>query len=216
VRPYKKDDANQQWERTGAFIKNRKNEKKAIDLYGDKKEPGSKVGSYNFHGKPNQQWEFDIAEGVYATSPPAAAAVQAPVQQHYGGPSRPFRIISELNQKAVDIQARSPAPDAKALLWALDNAPGVKNQLWYLDTEGFIRSSLNDFVFTNKAKGEVLRMAPYAAANPRGQWSVDGKKIVNKAGDCLDVKGADKEDGAELISYAYKGAPNQNWMLQYV
>ena len=59
-------------------------------------------------------------------------------------------------------------------------------------------------------------MAPYSATNPRGQWSIDGKKIVNKAGECLDVKGADKEDGAELITYAYKGGPNQNWMLQYV
>lgn len=64
--------------------------------------------------------------------------------------SRPFHIISELNQKAVDIQARSPAADAKVLLWAHDPAPGAKNQLWYQDSEGFIRSSLNDFVFSNK------------------------------------------------------------------
>ena len=66
------------------------------------------------------------------------------------GGSRPFRIVSELNAKVVDIQARSPAPDAKALLWSVDPGHGVRNQLWYLDSEGYIRSSLNDFVFTNK------------------------------------------------------------------
>jgi len=61
-----------------------------------------------------------------------------------------------------------------------------------------------------------LRMAPFQAANTRGQWKVDGKKIVNTAGECLDVKGEDKENGAELIAYKYKGAANQHWMLQYV
>ena len=63
--------------------------------------------------------------------------------------------------------------------------------------------------------GSTLRMAPYSTSAVRGQWSVDGKKIVNRTGECLDVKQSDKDDGAELVSYRYKGAPNQNWTVQY-
>ena len=34
VRPYEKADHNQQWERTGEFIKSRTYDKKALDIYG--------------------------------------------------------------------------------------------------------------------------------------------------------------------------------------
>jgi len=226
VRPYEKQAENQGWVREGAFIKNRRNNKKAIDLLGESKSAGAKVGVYEFHGKPNQQWDFVPATGAAggpAGGPPKGAAVSAPAvggdarhDVHTGGVAsgREFWIVSELAQKVVDIQAGSSAEGAKALVWE-KNAHPMRNQLWRVDHEGNIRSVLNDFAFTNKASGELLTMAPFKADNKRCQWKVDGKKIVNGAGECLDIKGADKEDGAELISYKYKDAPNQHWMLQY-
>jgi len=222
VRPYEKEAHNQKWERVDVYIKSRNNSKKVLDIYGGKKAAGAKVGVYDFHGEANQQWEFIIvpSPGVsksitdQVTQPvPLYPSAQLNEAQHKFG--CPFHIVCEKNEKVVDIQAGSMAADAKAILWTKNPSQGIKNQLWYIDDQGFIRSSLNHFVFQNKDSGKTLQMAAFSN-NPRGQWTVDGKKIVNRAGECLIVKGDDRDDGAELSSGHYKGSPNQHWLLKYI
>jgi len=214
VRPYEKGAENQGWERSGEFIRSRRNNKKVLDLYGDSKSSGAKVGVYDFHGKPNQQWDFIPAASVGA--PAKGAATVSPTQSSGGGPAsgREFWIESELSKKVMDIQAGSSAEGAKVILW--ERSGGLaRNQLWRVDQQGFLRSTLNDFSFSNKASGDLLKTTPFKDDDKRGQWRVEGKKIVNGAGECLDVKGAEKEDGAELISYKYKDQPNQHWTIHY-
>ena len=45
------------------------------------------------------------------------------------------------------------------------------------------------------------------------QWKLDGKKIVNGSGQCLDIRGDNDKDGAELCAYKYKGNANQHWLI---
>jgi len=221
VRPYEKDAHNQKWEKVDMYIKSRNNSKKVLDIYGAKKAAGAKVGVYDFNGQPNQQWDFVMVPGVPAGPGPVEQAAKPSTQQQTVTPQVPllpgrqFFIVSEKSEKVVDIQAASMAADAKAILWTRNASQQVKNQLWYFDEHFFIRSFLNHFVFQNKDSGKILQMAPFTNT-PRGQWTVDGKKIVNRTGECLMVKGDDKDDGAELSSGHYKGAANQHWIIQYV
>jgi len=39
---------------------------------------------------------------------------------------------------------------------------------------------------------------------------------VNGVGEALDIRGENKSDGAELVSYDYKKQNNQHWRLEYV
>ena len=44
---------------------------------GASKSSGAKVGAYTFHGKPNQQWEFEMVSGAAAPSAQPAQVPQA-------------------------------------------------------------------------------------------------------------------------------------------
>lgn len=52
--------------------------------------------------------------------------------------------------------------------------------------------------------------------DPRSQWVIDKKKIVNRTGQVLDIRGEKEGKGAELCAFQYKGAPNQHWRIDYV
>jgi len=221
VRPFEKGDKNQQWERVNNSIRSRQNKDSVLDIYGEKKAVGAKVGPYAFSGKPNQMWDFVMVPSCPA--PAEAAAV--PASQHVTQPTYPghgdnqskgrrdFWIVNERTGRVVDIQGASTSADAKVILYTKNMAAKERNQLWYLDEHGHIRSALNDFVFHNKESGKKVKMAPHSN-NPRSEWTVDGKKIVNRTGECLMVKG-DDDEGAPLCAGHYKGTPQQHWALQY-
>ena len=61
-------------------------------------------------------------------------------------------------------------------------------------------------------------MRPYDSCNAGQQWVKVANKILNKfnPGSCLDIKGADPDDGAKLISYEYSGQSNQHWSFDYI
>jgi len=127
---------------------------------------------------------------------------------------REFLIVSELNGKVVDIKGAHAAAGAEVLTYH-KKSPPAKNQLWYLDPQGFIRSALNEMVFHNATKGHGLK-TENSTGDPRSQWRPEGNKIVNMAGECLDIRGASNSDGAEVCAYDYKNQKNQHWMLEYV
>jgi len=221
VRPFEKDDQNQKWMRDEHFIKSRNSNKRVLDIYGEKKSAGAKVGPYEMNGHPNQQWDFVMVPNCPA---PNAAAAVPPTQQvtqpiypslgdNQPKGRRDCWIVNDNTGKVVDIHGSSMAADAKVILHSKTATGKERHQQWYQDEHGHLRSALNDFVFQNKESGKKLKMAPYSN-NPRGHWIVDGKKIVNGSGDCLMMKG-DDDDGAPLSSGHYKNSPNQHWSLQY-
>jgi len=122
--------------------------------------------------------------------------------------------VSELNGKVIDVQHERKEPGAKLVMWD-KHTPAKQNQLFYTDPQGFIRSALNDLTFSNKTSGHDLLTEP-STNDPRGEWMFEGNKIVSRVGEAMDIKGASKHNGAEVISYPYKGAPNQHWKQEFV
>jgi hypothetical protein len=119
-----------------------------------------------------------------------------------------------MHGKVVDINGGSQSPGAKVIVWP-KKSPPAKNQLWYCDQQGFIRSALNDMVFSSYGKGSELTMQP-PSGDPRSQWMIEGGKIGNRHGECLDISRNNQADGAELISWDYRGSQNQNWRVEYI
>jgi len=203
VNQYRAGDQNQQWYRDGAFIRNKANPNNVLDILNNNKEKGAKVGVWPHGGGPNQSWEFPSAGG----SAPSTGAVMG------GGGGRRFYIVSEMNGKVVDIKGASANAGTPVCMYHKNSTPS-DNQLWYMDGSGHIKSALNNMAFTNGAKGGELKMQN--ASDPRAQWRVEGNKIVNGAGESLDIRGENKSDGAELVSYDQKNQANQHWRLEYV
>jgi len=127
---------------------------------------------------------------------------------------REFYIVSEMNGKVVDIKGAVLKAGAEVIMYH-KNKTVDKNQLWYLDQNSYIRSAYNDTVFHNESKGKELKTEIYTG-DPRSQWRVEGNKILNRAGQCLDIRGAKNSDGAELCAYDYDDKKNQHWRLEYV
>jgi hypothetical protein len=202
VKNYQAGDPNQQWVRQGPHIRNRVDNNKVLDIAENKKEKGARIGSWAFNGGPNQSWEFETVGG------------QAPVTGASTGAARRFQIVSELAGKVLDVEAAKTTAGAKILMWD-KKTPATPNQLWYLDQQGFIRSALNDMVFSNGGNAQVLKTEP-ASGNPRSQWTLEGRKIASRAGEALDITRANKDNGAEVISYSYKDQANQHWRFEYV
>jgi len=204
VEKYKEGNVDQQWRRHEQYIRNRLDNNKVIDIYEDNKEKGAKIGSWTFHGKKNQCFEFIFVGGE---APVTGAATMA-------GPRKEFFIVSEMNGRCLDVAGGNAKPGAKVVVWD-KHVPTQNNQLWFTDQYGYIRSVLNEMTFTNTKAGEDLKMQ-LASGDPRNQWTFHGRKVGNRAGECLDIRGEDKDNGSEVCSYEYKDQKNQHWIQQYV
>jgi len=121
--------------------------------------------------------------------------------------------VSELHGKVLDVERSNTNAGARVIVWD-KHSPPAPNQLWYRDGQGHIRSALNDMALSNTGSGHGIELHPLSG--PRTQWTLEGRKIASKAGECLDIKGASKDKGAEVISYSYKDQTNQHWRLENV
>jgi len=170
---------------------------------------------------PSSQGGYPSGQGGYPSSQgqgyPQSGYPSAPGYPQGGYPSqqrREFYIVSGMNGKVVDIEGENSSPGARVLMWGKYHTP-KKNQLWYADQQGFIRSALNDMVFSSHGSGHGLKMQP-PSGDPRSQWVVEGRKIGNRAGEALDISRKNNDNGAELIPYSYHDSSNQHWRLEYV
>lgn len=205
AKPFQEGDSNQQWERHENTIRNRRNHK-VLDILGANQEPGAEIGPFKSMDNLNQSWDFEFIDDNPWGS---AEAARDPSMN-----SRRFYIVSEWNKLVVDIAGGDKDEGTKIVTWP-KNDDVQRNQLWYLDQQGFIRSDLNDMAFSSEEAGDKLKMKKFSN-DPRGQWVTDKKKIVNRVGEVLDIRGEKEGKGAELCSYQYKGAANQHWRIDYV
>lgn len=129
-------------------------------------------------------------------------------------PRREFFIVSTMHGKVLDIEKGKKEAGTKIIVWDKHSSPN-KNQLWYEDGHGFIHSALNDMTFTSTPNDTDLSMQP-ATNDTKSQWKFDGEKIVNKIGECLDIKGADKDRGTKLCGYKYQNSKNQHWRQEFI
>ena len=65
-----------------------------------------------------------------------------------------FYIISQADNKAVDVKAGNPKAGSELIMYAKWPEP-KDNQLWYQDTNGVIRSKMNDFALTAASKYSI-------------------------------------------------------------
>lgn len=165
--------------------------------------PPAQGGFPPAQGYPSGQGGYPAAQGY----PPSQGGY--PPQQ-----KREFYIVSEMNGKVVDIEGGNSSHGARIIMWDRHGTP-KKNQLWYVDQQGCIRSALNDMAFSNGGHSHGLKMHP-ASGDPRSQWMVEGRKIGNRVGECLDISRKNPSNGAELISYSYKDSNNQHWRIDYI
>jgi len=194
----------QQWMRQGNVIRNRTNNK-VLDVLGESKEKGAKIGAYDNNGGKNQQWTFEMTGGP---APNVGASA------YYQGNKREFFIVSEMNGKCLDICEEKVEAGGKIITWDRHN-PKKNNQLWYLDGKGLLRSSFNDLTISNQAKGKQLVTA-VVSDDPRSQWQFQGNHIANRQGEVLDISGEKNSNGAEVISYDAGNGANQKWRQEYV
>jgi len=63
-----------------------------------------------------------------------------------------------------------------------------------------------------------VHTSEYQIGNPKMFWCICGNKILNRYdhNQVLDVKGGNKDDGAELCGFGYQGSDNQHWHFEYV
>jgi len=205
VEKYKEGNNDQKWKRHEHYIRNGVDNTKVIDILGENKDKGAKIGQWTYHGKKNQCFDFIFVGG------------EAPVtgaSTNLSGPRREFFIVSEMNGRVLDVAGSKKDAGAKVVVYD-KHTPNAPNQLWYTDQYGYIRSALNDMSFTNLKAGEDLKMQ-VASGDPRNQWTFHGRKVGNRAGECLDIRGEDASNSAEVCSYEYKDTKNQHWVQQYV
>jgi len=138
---------------------------------------------------------------------------------HGVGELRPFYIVSEAKEKCVlDIKRANAKPGTSVTIHPRKKE-AAPNQLWYVGPDGFIRSKLNDMALSVTGSDKELVTAIYSG-DPRHQWKIDGKKIVNQmfCNECLSVqkKLVRVPDDAEVCSSEYEGNPLQHWKIDFV
>jgi hypothetical protein len=200
VSPFFYGNTNQQWERADPFIRMRMQPNRVLDIANNNTSAGAHLVAWDRNGGANQS--FDI-QFIGAPQPPAPAP-QPPRQN--------FFIVSDMHGKVLDIEGGSSAQGAKLIVWPRKH-DGSRNQLWYCDYQGVIRSALNDFALTAKHAGDRVHMTSFSNGSHQ-QWRLAGNRIM-KNNECLDIAGENRNDGAEVISYGYKGSANQHWHIEY-
>jgi hypothetical protein len=120
-----------------------------------------------------------------------------------------FYIIAAMNDKVIEVPEGATV-GSEIRLWTRDPVPN-KRQLWYYDADCKIKSFYNDLVFWNHDDGSVenLNLQPLSD-DKRGHWKIDDWKVynANTVNDIitrvLDIRNANKENGATLITYKIK------------
>lgn len=193
VNHYQPGDVNQQWHynKDRDVIENRRDPNRVLDVVGASKDKGAQVCAWNYHGKENQKWKL-----------------------HYL-PAHFFFIKSHLNGKVLDVERGSKSPGTKVIMYQ-QKGGHPDNQLWFQDRFGNIRSKLDDDLVLD-AQGGTLRVNHYNGSHHQF-WAIQGDRIVNvhNHNEVLDVKGNNKENGAEICAWKHHGNSNQKWNFEYV
>jgi hypothetical protein len=198
--------AHQRWKHENGFIVSELNGL-VLDVKDAKKEKGAEVITWTKkdHDNLNQKWDFK--DGY---------------------------IISRFNGLVLDVKGGEKSKGASVCLWEKKSAPNNQNQQWkWNGTGGAIKSCLNGLVLdiksAQKEKGGQLILwdkdTTYSSRqkipdNPHAAnqlWKYENGFLVSKLnGLVLDVKGASKDEGAEVVMWNKKSHDNANqlWDLE--
>jgi len=194
VNHYQPGDRNQQWfyNKRREVIENRADPNRVLDVANNSRDQGAGVCAWNFHGHDNQQFKLEYL------------------------PSRYFFIKSNLNGKVLDVEGGRGRPGARVIVWHQKEGR-ADNQLWFEDRFGNIRSKLDDDLVLDARNGG-LHLSKFEEGQSRLYWALHGNRIVNvhNHNEVLDIKGNNRDDGAEVVAWQSHGGANQQWHFEYV
>jgi len=195
INPYREGKTSQLWRRDGPFIRRSQQPDRVIDI-ASSLVPGAKVVVHPYDGRLNQKFDFVQIPGLD--------------EPHL---RRCFFITCAMNRRVLDVQQEKTAPGTNVIIYQKKKSP-EKNQLWYFDDQGFIRSTLNDFVLESQY-GRPLRVMPYNSMQCQ-EWTLVDGGILSRTGECLEISESKQYDGALVSSSKFYGTENQQWRLEFV
>jgi tetratricopeptide (TPR) repeat protein len=150
-----------------------------------------------------------------AAAPSASAAAPAPAapKSIYGTGKM---LVSGMNGKCVDVPEGKFSQGTMLHMW--DCVPGHQNQTFELTPDHAIKVAdlcMNGYgtAAGNGVPGDVVGLGR-CNGMVHQQWRYEGGLIKGKNGLCLDVAGANTNNGAALILWnCVAGAPNQQWSV---
>jgi hypothetical protein len=126
----------------------------------------------------------------------------------------PFYLIkSKMTRLVLDIEGGGGA-GKKVIPW---DRHGKDNQLWYDDlATGTIRSKHQNLCLD--IESDQLVVKPYQQGDPNQQWVREGEFIRNRVdhNKVIDILKENKEKGAHVSAYHFKGGDNQKWEFEMV
>ncbi len=113
-----------------------------------------------------------------------------------------FYITSELNGKVVTVDRGTLEP-------TMNSKHGGDNQLWNWEGETLVSKYLRRRLEVSDERAKEH--------DDRFRWIREGRYLVTKVNnDVLDIDGANKDDGAKLISWKRHGKDNQRWKIEII
>ena len=125
-----------------------------------------------------------------------------------------YIIKSQFCDWVLDIEGEG-GDGARLITW---ERHGKENQIWFDDVAtGTIRSKSNKKLCMTY-EGEQMIVKKYEAGNANQQWMRQGRTIRSRSDQNLvvDIAKKNKELGATIWAYKYKGGENQHWKFEFV
>jgi hypothetical protein len=146
-----------------------------------------------------------------------AAEVVAVLPEGIRGDEPGFYIVSEANEKVMEVEKANPKPGAEVTTGKKKEGREL-HQLWYKDAEGIIRSKLNHFAIDAHENKEKVHMRPFTK-DARQLWIVEGNKIVNRTfcNECLDIKGGLRpRSNDDIVARPFEDKKTQHWRIELI
>ncbi|KAL9549767.1 hypothetical protein MBANPS3_005055 [Mucor bainieri] len=141
-------------------------------------------------------------------------------------PQGPFFIVSKFNKRVLDVEGASTKDGAKVCVWQQKESSDNENQLWEYRNGNFVNVHSGKVldIKGSKVKSDVRVVQNEKATSndeeiEKQRWLIDHEGYIHISSNpdlVLDIKGAEDENGTEVILYEKRSgtvAANQQWEL---
>ena len=160
-----------------------------------------------------------VALGGLCATAAAAATGPGPFpsaagQKQTGRLASGFLIVSNMNNKCLNVRASNAGAGAAVAMWTCD---GNANELWSEPGDGTIRTLLDtskclDLDDVNPAIGAGIDIWPCNGSSAQ-QFSFNGNEIRNANGTVLDISDSNPFNGACVQMWSSDSTSNQSWRV---
>lgn len=201
TRPFEQGDPNQQWERRGNVIANRRNPNEVLDVAGSDKNPGARINKYQANGGQNQSWNFEFVAGGQ------------PPQGQYGGYPAQSQPAGYPSVGASSYPAYPGYPSGQQASYPPSQPQQQQQQHHHNRHEFFIVSELSGKVVDIKAASkdagaEVIMWSKNSQVAKNQRWYLDEQGFIHSA---LNDLVFTAQSGQNVKMAPYSGDPHSQW-----